>query len=1036
MSNANRLSSKVLIFVFSLALAAAAGIPALGQDSAQTPSQGGGYVDDWSFHRLMYSNPGTESDALHKGTHDRWLKITNDPRYQMQLKKRSMGTRPVTSDPSLVTEPGGFVSLPRRPGLPSGFHPAGSPIERDWSQPLGGVPNSLTSTLAATNSSTTVGPTSTITVGTQTFTTGAPGTASLIATIATPLTNGTNISGSSSLVIDGVTFNASPPTPEQGTITFNGAPCTSSNLFCLFTASSVTLGSITYTFVSSAGSTNPSSGCNVVSATGSTGATYLYDAIFGLGTPGSGTYRCRTGSTPNPNFNSSTSTNSGGTITLYAATPGSTGFGTWTSTGTTNFNPFSTTAGLNGTTSTTSTNPETFAYWSGNAPVSSSTLATTIATLVGATNTTTSAVLTAAANSPANDDITFTAKTPGTGGNAYSVTPGSFSAFTGGSLTGGTNGPGDTATTFNYWGGQGTTSTYDTGSQLATDLHTALAANTTVKTTDAITATAGTNEITFATTKAGPFPISVQNFSAFSGMGTIGYPAIAAALQPNAFPAKYGASISTANCGSDFVVYPTGQAGATSAATIVAFNQLYSSCTGSPSVYWAYNTGAGDSVSTSPIISLDGSQIAFIQSSGTSASLVVLKWKQSTTASITAPVTLTSTSSYPGCTAPCMTVVPFANGHNDTYSAPFYDYTAENDKLFVGDNSGYLHEFTGVFFGTPAEAGSGWPLSLGSAAIASPVYDAGDGVVVVGDMAGSLHFVTASNATVQGTAPGVGDAIVDAPLVDGVFGTAFAFVNKGGSYSETNYNAIYQYPMSWNINAVKDGQGHPGVVALWTTNVVAPNGLTGHYLYSGTFDNVYFSTNSGSLYVVGNTGATTPTGTGYPYGATLYRVGVSNGALTGAVAAVVNDLTADATDAYPWPSPLSEFCNGTCAVSGGITTGGTDYVFFSVNQGNNANYSGCTAGAGNGCIFSFNVNNPAAVTVAGEQNYTNVGTDGCWPTSGIVVDNDATTAGASQIYFISLDGATAGGASGATSSACTTGTATTIDGIQASQSAP
>ena len=187
MSNANGLSSRVLIFVFSLALAAAAGIPALGQDAAQTPSQGGGYVDDWSFHRLVYSNPGTESGALHKGTHDRWLKITNDPRYQMQLKKRSMGTRPVTSDPSLVTEPDSFVSLPRRPGPPSGFHTAGSPIEKDWSQPLGGVPNSLTSTLAATNSSTTVGPTSTITVGTQTFTASAPTTAASYGTSsATP----------------------------------------------------------------------------------------------------------------------------------------------------------------------------------------------------------------------------------------------------------------------------------------------------------------------------------------------------------------------------------------------------------------------------------------------------------------------------------------------------------------------------------------------------------------------------------------------------------------------------------------------------------------------------------------------------------------------------------------------------------------------------------------------------------------------------------------------------------------------------------
>jgi len=53
-----------------------------------------------------------------------------------------------------------------------------------------------------------------------------------------------------------------------------------------------------------------------------------------------------------------------------------------------------------------------------------------------------------------------------------------------------------------------------------------------------------------------------------------------------------------ASC-SDFVVYPTGTAGATGAASIVAFSNLYSGCSGTvPSVDWAYNTGG--MVTTSP----------------------------------------------------------------------------------------------------------------------------------------------------------------------------------------------------------------------------------------------------------------------------------------------------------------------------------------------------------------------------------------------------------------------------------------------------
>ena len=96
----------------------------------------------------------------------------------------------------------------------------------------------------------------------------------------------------------------------------------------------------------------------------------------------------------------------------------------------------SNTGGFNGTTSGTSS-PPTFAYWSGSTYVSASQLATNIATALNA-NTTVSAVLSAAPNSPSGGNLTITAKVAGTGGNSYSATPnGSFTAFTGGTLSGG-----------------------------------------------------------------------------------------------------------------------------------------------------------------------------------------------------------------------------------------------------------------------------------------------------------------------------------------------------------------------------------------------------------------------------------------------------------------------------------------------------------------------------------------------------------------------------------------------------------------------
>ena len=63
---------------------------------------------------------------------------------------------------------------------------------------------------------------------------------------------------------------------------------------------------------------------------------------------------------------------------------------------------------------------------------------------------------------------------------------------------------------------------------------------------------------------------------------------------------------------------------------IVAFTNLYSGCGGQvPGDYWSYNTGG--QVLTSPVISLDGTQVAFTQTNGTVAGLVLLRWNPRST---------------------------------------------------------------------------------------------------------------------------------------------------------------------------------------------------------------------------------------------------------------------------------------------------------------------------------------------------------------------------------------------------------------------
>ncbi len=58
--------------------------------AAQSNGEPSGVVDDWTFHRLVFSNPGTQADAAHRGTVEKWQAMTNDPRYKMELRRRKL----------------------------------------------------------------------------------------------------------------------------------------------------------------------------------------------------------------------------------------------------------------------------------------------------------------------------------------------------------------------------------------------------------------------------------------------------------------------------------------------------------------------------------------------------------------------------------------------------------------------------------------------------------------------------------------------------------------------------------------------------------------------------------------------------------------------------------------------------------------------------------------------------------------------------------------------------------------------------------
>jgi hypothetical protein len=422
------------------------------------------------------------------------------------------------------------------------------------------------------------------------------------------------------------------------------------------------------------------------------------------------------------------------------------------------------------------------------------------------------------------------------------------------------------------------------------------------------------------------------------------------------FPAKLTFRGATATCAGgptppDFVVYGTGIAGSGTQANIVAYDNLYSGCTGTvPSVYWAYDTGGP--LKTSPVFSGDGTQVAFVLSNGpaTGGILVLLKWSASTTETVSNPMTLTPvlSAAYPGCTAPCMTQLALRNPggtpDQDSNSSIFYDYN--NDAAYVGDDSGYLHKFSPVFNGVLTEVKTGgWPVQVdpgAPTALSSPVHDSASGEVLVGDVGGFLYWVdgTTGVATQSGQLD-FGTGIVDSPMVDSTTGIVYVFVSSDGSQGcavgVTKYNCsvVFQF----NTGFVSGDVGSRAIVGTSTVTGTMPNPL-----HDGDFDSTYKNSvnATGNLYVCGNTG-------GNPI---LYQVPVALG-LFGTVTA----LTPVANAITPC-SPVTDIANANAS------PGPTEWIFASAQTKG----VGTACGA-SGCVFNFNVTpwQPSTVYTVGQE---------------------------------------------------------------------
>lgn len=517
------------------------------------------------------------------------------------------------------------------------------------------------------------------------------------------------------------------------------------------------------------------------------------------------------------------------------------------------------------------------------------------------------------------------------------------------------------------------------------------------------------------------------------------------------YPAKWTLLTYSASC-SDWVAYNTGTAGVSGGqANIVAYSNIYdnTTCTGLgsvPTVHFAYFSGTGKAL-TSPIISGDGTKIAYIENPTTGAAVLrIMEWvsgQGTPTAAHTPDHAYTNTNAgsvankawnTTNCPtgASCMISVAFQDGHQDTNSAPFYVYYNTNaDTLFVGDNSGDLHQFTGVFNGTPGEVTTNWPVAVSTNALTSPVYDTGtSGNIFVADWGStSSGFLYAVNFTLhakQWTSSRLTNAtdvtgIVDGPLLDSTAEMAYVFVGidandtAGDACANANgCGGVFQFPAT--NSGTGSGVCNATSITAWSGSLCGEEAVFGQgttttpTTYDGAFDQLYYATTAGTagnLWTCNQHAASEPR---------LSYVPINT---NGKFVASGSDIYVLATTAVTTLTNSTASCSPLTEIYGSNGTT-NDYVFAGVTANGSVATLNTSPTCTGGCVYNFLVGTGGALSVPTEATEAIQATNG---SSGIVIDNALGGTGESQIYYAPLG-----------AMPCTGGTGGCA--VQTSQSAP
>ncbi len=395
------------------------------------------------------------------------------------------------------------------------------------------------------------------------------------------------------------------------------------------------------------------------------------------------------------------------------------------------------------------------------------------------------------------------------------------------------------------------------------------------------------------------------------------------------FPAKFSFDpAAPPDCINDYVVFglsaaeTAGASGTGVHPNLVAFNNLYVNstntgfCSGTaPNVLFAYNitTVTGGKISTSPVLSEDGTQIAFVESvPGTTPEAIfhVLTWTAG-------QGTLTAAA------APTMTSLTFSPTANSTTSSPWVDYGP--DIAYLGSDKGIVYKITGVFKGPSILAGAPWPVTVSNNLhLTAPVLDSGRGMLMVGSANGSLYQININSpatppiALVVGKKGATTPDIVGPPVVDVTNGVTFVVSANDGTSA-----VLVEADTASNTQLAKVRIGQGSSVG---TPAPALN------LYEPALSNDYYSDPSTGLIRLCGTGLNDTTPWQYAFG---FTVPGTQPIMNTTASFSEQLLTSTAARCTGW----TEFFNPNASA------GPTDFFFFGLTQD-------CTGAGTLGCVVA------------------------------------------------------------------------------------